>query len=81
VSALDATFFSSPAKPRSGRTFFSDGCLVARKRRSSDEDRGASDPEEAALDEDYWAIIQNSFTVTRGIINLNNGGVSPSPRS
>jgi isopenicillin-N epimerase len=37
-------------------------------------------PEQAALDEDYWAVIQNSFTVTRGIINLNNGGVSPSPR-
>src|SRR5438128_3245185 len=37
-------------------------------------------PEEAATDEDYWATIQNSFTVTRGIINLNNGGVSPSPR-
>jgi selenocysteine lyase/cysteine desulfurase len=37
-------------------------------------------PEEAATDEDYWAIIQNSFSVTRGIINLNNGGVSPSPR-
>jgi isopenicillin-N epimerase len=37
-------------------------------------------PEEAARDEDYWAAIQNSFTVTRGIINLNNGGVSPSPR-
>jgi isopenicillin-N epimerase len=37
-------------------------------------------PEEAAADEDYWAAIQNSFSVTRGIINLNNGGVSPSPR-
>src|SRR5216110_1583884 len=37
-------------------------------------------PEEAATDEDYWATIQNSFSVTRGIINLNNGGVSPSPR-
>ena len=37
-------------------------------------------PEQAAMDEDYWAVIQNSFTVTRGIINLNNGGVSPSPR-
>ena len=37
-------------------------------------------PEQAAMDEDYWAIIQNAFTVTRGIINLNNGGVSPSPR-
>ena len=37
-------------------------------------------PQQAAMDEDYWAVIQNSFTVTRGIINLNNGGVSPSPR-
>jgi isopenicillin-N epimerase len=37
-------------------------------------------PEQAAMDEDYWSIIQNSFSVTRGIINLNNGGVSPSPR-
>jgi len=37
-------------------------------------------PEQAAMDEDYWSTIQNAFTVTRGIVNLNNGGVSPSPR-
>src|SRR5215813_2258388 len=37
-------------------------------------------PQQAAMDEDYWATIQNSFSVTRGIVNLNNGGVSPSPR-
>ena len=37
-------------------------------------------PIEAASDEDFWAVIQQSFSVTRGIINLNNGGVSPSPR-
>src|SRR5687767_11899848 len=37
-------------------------------------------PTQAAMDEDYWSIIQRSFSVTRGIINLNNGGVSPSPR-
>jgi selenocysteine lyase/cysteine desulfurase len=36
-------------------------------------------PRQAAMDEDYWSIIQNAFSVTRGIINLNNGGVSPSP--
>src|SRR5687768_4081139 len=35
---------------------------------------------EAAADEDFWAAIQQSFSVTRGIVNLNNGGVSPSPR-
>jgi isopenicillin-N epimerase len=37
-------------------------------------------PAEAATDEDYWSDIQQAFSVTRGIINLNNGGVSPSPR-
>lgn len=37
-------------------------------------------PVEAAADEDFWAVIQQSFSVTRGIVNLNNGGVSPSPR-
>lgn len=37
-------------------------------------------PIEAAADEDFWAAIQQSFSVTRGIVNLNNGGVSPSPR-
>src|SRR5437763_2608568 len=37
-------------------------------------------PVEAAADEDDWATIQQAFSVTRGIINLNNGGVSPSPR-
>ncbi|HYK92020.1 MAG TPA: aminotransferase class V-fold PLP-dependent enzyme [Acidobacteriota bacterium] len=37
-------------------------------------------PGQAAMDEDFWFDIQRAFTVTRGIINLNNGGVSPSPR-
>jgi isopenicillin-N epimerase len=37
-------------------------------------------PLEAAADEDFWAAIQQAFSVTRGIVNLNNGGVSPSPR-
>lgn len=37
-------------------------------------------PWEAARDEDFWFEIQRSFSITRGITNLNNGGVSPSPR-
>ena len=37
-------------------------------------------PIDAAMDEDYWGTIQQAFSVTRGIVNLNNGGVSPSPR-
>lgn len=35
---------------------------------------------EAAQDEDFWLEIQRAFTVDRTLINLNNGGVSPSPR-
>jgi isopenicillin-N epimerase len=37
-------------------------------------------PEDAAMDESFWFAIQQAFSVTRGITNLNNGGVSPSPR-
>ncbi|MCI0435598.1 MAG: aminotransferase class V-fold PLP-dependent enzyme [Gemmatimonadetes bacterium] len=37
-------------------------------------------PLEVAQDEDFWQEIQRAFTVDRTIINLNNGGVSPSPR-
>ena len=37
-------------------------------------------PEELASDEDHWREIQQAFTVDRSLINLNNGGVSPSPR-
>jgi isopenicillin-N epimerase len=37
-------------------------------------------PEEVAADEDHWREIQEAFTVNRAYINLNNGGVSPSPR-
>jgi isopenicillin-N epimerase len=40
----------------------------------------AAPPPGAAADEDFWATIQDSFSVTRDIVNLNNGGVSPSPR-
>jgi selenocysteine lyase/cysteine desulfurase len=35
---------------------------------------------ELAADEDHWREIQQAFTVDRSLINLNNGGVSPSPR-
>ncbi|MDE0082191.1 MAG: aminotransferase class V-fold PLP-dependent enzyme [Gammaproteobacteria bacterium] len=37
-------------------------------------------PEDLARDENYWSEIQQAFSVTRSIINLNNGGVCPSPR-
>lgn len=37
-------------------------------------------PDAIAEDEVYWGQIQRAFTVDRTIINLNNGGVSPSPK-
>src|SRR5437868_271957 len=43
--------------------------------------RGVTDsPEAIAKDETFWREIQQAFTVDRSLINLNNGGVSPSPR-
>ncbi len=37
-------------------------------------------PEDLAGDNDYWSFIAQAYTVHPSIINLNNGGVSPSPR-
>jgi selenocysteine lyase/cysteine desulfurase len=37
-------------------------------------------PQQAAAEEDYWGVIQQSYTVNSNLIILNNGGVSPSPR-
>ncbi len=34
---------------------------------------------ETAGNEDFWTSIQSAFDVDRTLINLNNGGVSPSP--
>jgi selenocysteine lyase/cysteine desulfurase len=36
-------------------------------------------PAEIAADEDFWAEAARAFTVDRSLVNLNNGGVSPSP--
>jgi selenocysteine lyase/cysteine desulfurase len=32
-----------------------------------------------AQNEDYWSVIQRAYSVSPQILNLNNGGVSPSP--
>jgi isopenicillin-N epimerase len=42
-------------------------------------DHVSGSPEDIARNEDYWHRIQQAFTVDRSMINLNNGGVSPSP--
>lgn len=37
-------------------------------------------PEDCASDEDFWYYVQQAYTVSANVINLNNGGVSPQPR-
>ena len=44
------------------------------------EAAGRRAPEALAGDEAYWREIQSAFTLDRTILNLNNGGVCPSPR-
>ena len=34
-----------------------------------------------ASDEDFWSYIQQAYTVNANMINLNNGGVAPAPKS
>ncbi len=36
-------------------------------------------PAQVASNEDFWVEVQRAFTVDRSLVNLNNGGVSPSP--
>lgn len=37
--------------------------------------------EDLASEEEFWYYIRQSFTVSPAIINLNNGGVSPAPKT
>jgi len=36
---------------------------------------------EVARDEDFWIAVRDEFTTDRTVINLNNGHVSPAPRT
>jgi selenocysteine lyase/cysteine desulfurase len=38
-------------------------------------------PEALAKNEHFWSRIQSAFQLDRTVINFNNGGVSPSPRT
>jgi selenocysteine lyase/cysteine desulfurase len=37
-------------------------------------------PEDVAADESYWRDVQQAFTVSRSLIDLNNGFTCPSPK-
>ena len=51
---------------------------IERVRRAA-EVAGARPAEALADDEAYWSQIQRAFDVDRTLVNLNNGGCSPSP--
>ncbi len=65
-----AAFFSTITQPAWSRN------LQAALRNAKDV--AASD---LASEEDFWYYIQQSFTTASGMINLNNGGVSPAPKT
>jgi len=50
-----------------------------RKLLRAGEVAGGRPPSAVADDEAYWAEIQRAFDADRTMINLNNGGVSPTP--
>lgn len=54
--------------------------LFANDFKSAEKSIAGLSPQQAAGEEDYWSVIQQAYTVNPNIINLNNGGVSPSPR-
>lgn len=41
----------------------------------------AVDGVDRASDEDFWRMPQQAFALDRSLVNLNNGGISPSPRA
>lgn len=62
---LPAAAVAAPALLRPGRRF--------------DIPLASGTPQDVARDEDFWRQVGRNFTVDRSIVNLNNGGVSPSP--
>ena len=44
-------------------------------------DAAAVDPKDIADDEDFWHYVQQAYTIAPDFINLNNGGVSPAPKT
>lgn len=70
VGAFSATaFFTSIAKP-----------MWARNLESALRDAEGVSADDLADEEDFWYYVQQSFTVSPYLINLNNGGVSPAPK-
>lgn len=67
--AAPAFTFSNFLKTADGQTFI-----------KTLEQRVHSSMSESNIDEDFWAMIKQAYSVSPTIMNLNNGGVSPQPR-
>jgi selenocysteine lyase/cysteine desulfurase len=64
----------------SASAFFAAQPAWSRNLQAALKDAGTTDPKQLADDEDFWYYVQQSYTVTPQLINLNNGGVAPSPK-
>ena len=68
------------------RTLFSTAAIAAFQTNAVERAQAAAQSatdrpaDSVARDEDFWMQIRHAFTVDRNMINLNNGGVSPSPK-
>jgi selenocysteine lyase/cysteine desulfurase len=69
VSAIGAMVLSSFLEKSYGRDL----------KEALDSSRGI-EAGSVARDEDFWHYVQNAFTTSSNIMNLNNGGVSPQPK-
>ena len=69
---------SVPAATAGAVTFASAGLQRVTEAARSVERMGTPTAE-VASDESFWFEVQQAFTVDRSLIDLNNGGVSPSP--
>jgi len=53
----------------------------SRDLQSALKNAAAVDPSDLATDEEFWHYVQQSYTIAPNFINLNNGGVSPAPKT
>ncbi|HYZ85573.1 MAG TPA: aminotransferase class V-fold PLP-dependent enzyme [Bryobacteraceae bacterium] len=74
---MDRRSFFTASAIGSFAAFQSDSVLRAQVAAQSVSGRPA---DTVARDEDFWLNIRHAFTVDRNMINLNNGGVAPSPK-
>ncbi|MEO6315520.1 MAG: aminotransferase class V-fold PLP-dependent enzyme [Chitinophagaceae bacterium] len=83
MSAFNRRSFISKASAFSATALFSSLIQPAWSRNLHKALQTAADtaPDQLASDEDFWYFVQQSYTVSPGLVNLNNCGVSPAPKT